>query len=298
MKLPPPLQKGDTIALASPARFVLSAEVQHFIRFAAEQGWKVRLDREALAQYYQFGGTDYQRAAHMQALILDPEVKAIVATRGGYGCLRILDKIDFSAMLDHPKWLVGFSDLTVFHAQLQRLGMCSLHAPMALNLGPDEAESFQRMAMVLTGNLLPEHLPAHPLNINGSTRGMLVGGNLSLIYALKGSSTLPSLEGKILFLEDVDEYLYHIDRMMLSLQRAGLLSGLAGMIIGAFTQMKDNNQPFGATAEEIVFQHVAEYGYPVCFGFPAGHIHGQHPLVLGTTVELKVTTRDIVLSYL
>lgn len=296
MKLPPPLQKGDTIALASPARFVQPAEVEHFVRFAAQCGWNVRLDEACFARYNQFGGTDEQRAAHLQSLIDNPEVKAIFCSRGGYGSLRILDKLKFESLLQHPKWLVGFSDITVLHAKLQSLGIASLHAPMPFNFGPDDNQRFTELKLCLEGQHSSLTIAPHPLNINGQASGELVGGNLSILYALKGSDTLPDMKGKILFVEDVDEYLYHIDRMMLSLKRAGLFSDLAGMVVGAFTDMKDNAIPFGLTAEEIIREHVAEFGFPLCFGFPAGHISLQRPLLLGARIALEVSEKGSFLS--
>ncbi len=297
MKLPPPLQKGDTIALASPARFVKPAEVEYFVRFATQNGWKVRLDEACFARHNQFGGSDEQRAAHLQALIDDPEIKAIICSRGGYGSLRILDKLRFETMLQRPKWLVGFSDITVLHAKLQSLGIASLHAPMPFNFGPDDQDKFEIVRQFLEGKRPPTLLPHHPLNISGRASGELTGGNLSIIYALKGSDALPDLNGKILFIEDVDEYLYHLDRMMLSLKRAGVFKGLAGIIAGAFTEIKDNAIPFGLTAEEIIHEHLAGYGFPLCFGFPAGHISRQQPLLLGSQAALEVTERGSFLSY-
>lgn len=298
MKLPPPLQKGDTVALVSPARFVEAAEVEHFVRFASKNGWQIMPDDAWLARHNQFGGTDRQRATHMQAMLDHPQVKAVFCTRGGYGSLRIVDKINFTTMTLQPKWLVGFSDLTVFHAQLQQLGICSLHAPMTFNFGPNDQKAFEKLASFLEGLPLPSTLEPHRLNRNGQATGTLVGGNLSLLFALKGSCSMPQLEGRILFIEDVDEYLYHIDRMMLSLKRAGMLSGLAGLVVGAFTQMKDNTVPFGCTAEEIIREHVADYSYPVCFGFPAGHIHPQQPMLLGARVQMIVNESNSSIEYI
>lgn len=296
MKLPPPLQKGDTIALASPARYVKPAEVEHFVRFATQSGWKVRLDEACFDRHNQFGGSDEQRAAHLQALIDDAEVKAIFCSRGGYGSLRILDKLRFETMLQHPKWLVGFSDITVLHAKLQSLGIASLHAPMPFNFGPNDEDLFTDLKLILEGQHPFLSIAPHPLNVNGQASGELVGGNLSMLYALKGSDALPDMKEKILFVEDVDEYLYHVDRMMLSLKRAGIFVNLAGMVAGAFTEMKDNAIPFGLTAEEIIREHVAEYGFPLCFGFPAGHISWQQPLLLGTRTALEVTEKGSILT--
>ncbi|MBK9291800.1 MAG: LD-carboxypeptidase [Bacteroidetes bacterium] len=297
MILPPPLQKGDTVALVSPARFVAPAEVSHFIRFASDSGWKVRTDEVCFARHHQFGGTDAQRARHLQAMIDDPTVKAVFCTRGGYGSLRIVDEIDFGILYERPKWLVGFSDITVFHARLQALGLASLHAPMPFNFGPDDAPAFHLLRQFLEHKPQGTAIPVHELNRCGTAEGILAGGNLSILYALKGSRTLPDPEGTILFIEDVDEYLYHIDRMVLSLKRAGLLAPLAGLVVGAFTDMKDNHIPFGCTAEEIIRQHTDAYHYPVCFGFPAGHISQQQPLLLGAKVRLSVNLDGATLNY-
>jgi muramoyltetrapeptide carboxypeptidase len=297
MKLPPPLQKGDTVALVSPARFVDYAEVEHFIGFAQGCGWNVRADDACFLRYRQFGGDDQARANHLQTMLSNDEVKAVFCNRGGYGSLRIVDSIDFSGMTKKPKWIVGFSDITVFHAHLQAMGVGSLHAPMPFNFGQTDERTFHVMRQFLEGQPQPTQLKPHPLNRVGKAMGIITGGNLSILYALKGSKSMPDLQGKILFIEDVDEYLYHIDRMMLGLKRAGLLSGLAGLVVGAFTEIKDNTIPFGSIAEEIVREHINEFNFPVCFGFPAGHIKLQHPLLFGAKIHLNVSESFSSITY-
>ncbi|HMM11638.1 MAG TPA: LD-carboxypeptidase [Bacteroidales bacterium] len=297
MRIPPPLQSGDLIALASPARAVGPDEVEYFVRYAREHGWRVRIDEVCFARHNQFGGPDPLRAGHMQTLLDDPEVKAIFCCRGGYGSLRIVDSISFERFLANPKWLVGFSDITVFHAHLQAHGVGSLHAPMPFNFGANDKALFHLVAQFLEGQPVHTNLPPHEYNIPGSATGVLTGGNLSMLYALKGSPSLPNMKDMILFLEDVDEYLYHIDRMMLSLKRAGVFGSLAGLIVGAFTQMKDNTIPFGQTAEQIISAHTKEFGFPVCFGFPAGHIDNQQPLLLGGKIQIQVRNDGASLVY-
>lgn len=297
MKIPPPLQKGDTVALASPARFVTPSEVAYFTVLTEKHGWTAKVDEACFAKHNQFGGTDNQRVDHLQSLIDNPEVKAIFCSRGGYGSLRIIDSLSFAKLKTQPKWMVGFSDITVFHAHLQSIGIGSLHAPMPFNISLGGEAQFQTIAQFLQGKPEPTILAPHPLDRQGETSGILTGGNLSILYALKGSASMPDMNGKILFIEDVDEYLYHIDRMMLSLRRAGLLAGLAGLLVGAFTDIKDHAVPFGKQAYEIVREHVDDYGFPVSFGFPAGHIMTQQPLLMGANIRLEVASMGTKLTY-
>jgi muramoyltetrapeptide carboxypeptidase len=227
-------------------------------------------------------------------------VKAVWCVRGGYGGLRIVDRIDFSPLAGAPKWICGYSDTTVFHAALQSLGLESLHCTMPVNVTPETAESLsvRTMLQAWTEGSLNYRIPSHPMNRCGNAEGVLCGGNLSLLYALQASPTDLDTAGKILFIEDLDEYLYHIDRMMLSLKRSGKLARLAGLVVGNLSDMHDNRVPFGRTAEEIVWEHVAEYDYPVCFGFPAGHADPAEnvALVFGRAACLSVQDDGVGLS--
>lgn len=288
MRTPPRLQKGDLIALASPARSISRTELQTAVDIIEKRGYRLRIDREATAVHHQFAGNDHIRTSHFQKLLDQPEVKAILCTRGGYGSLRIIDKLDFSAFRRRPKWIAGYSDITVIHARLQHLGVESLHATMPVNFESNTAGALQSLFDCLEGKK-PEHTaPPHTFNRSGQAQGQLVGGNLSILYSLKGSFIFPKTKENILLIEDLDEYLYHIDRMMLSLKRAGIFDGLAGLVVGGMTDMNDNQIPYGQTAEEIIREHVAEYDFPVCYGFPSGHIADNRALTLGKQTELIV----------
>ncbi|MFM9008167.1 MAG: LD-carboxypeptidase [Bacteroidota bacterium] len=290
--IPPPLQPGSVIGLCAPARKVTPAEMAPGIALLESWGYRVKTAPNLYGEHHQFSGTDEQRAADLQSLINDPEVDAIIAARGGYGCVRIIDNIYLHPLQAKPKWIIGFSDMTVLHSHLhQHPGLATLHAPMMYSLAENRTLpiAVDSLRNVLRGERTAIHVDAHPNNRNGEAEGVLVGGNLSLLYALAGTGSDIDTRGKILFLEDLDEYLYHIDRMLMQLKRSGKLSGLKGLIIGGMSDMKDNAVPFGKTAEEIIAEAVAEYDYPVCMGFPAGHIADNRALALGAPYQLNVS---------
>ena len=288
----PVLNTGDAVALVAPARKISESELSCAVTVLERNGLRVRMAPHLFGSCGQFSGTDAERAAGFQWAVGDPEVKAIWCVRGGYGGMRIVDRIDFRPLLRNPKWLCGYSDTTVFHSHLQRLGLETLHCTMPVNVTPETAGSLsvETMLQVLFEGGVSYRLPNHPMNRPGRAEAPLCGGNLSLLYALQGSASDLRTAGKILFLEDLDEYLYHIDRMMLSLKRSGKLAELAGLVVGNLSDMHDNCIPFGKTAGEIVWEHVAEYGYPVCFGFPAGHADpaDNRALVFGRSSVLSV----------
>jgi muramoyltetrapeptide carboxypeptidase len=299
--IPPFLQPGDVIGICAPARKVLSDEMKDGINWLALKGFKVKESQHLYGQNNQFSGTDEERASDLQSLINDSEVKAIFFARGGYGCARIIDRIDFSPLEKHPKWLVGFSDMTVIHSHVNvHHSICTLHAPMMINLLQDKRndEAANAIIDILTGkNIRYSEKNLNSLNRNGVCEGELVGGNLSLLYALAGTPSDISTDGKVLFIEDLDEYLYHIDRMMMQLKRSGKLKNLKGLIVGGMSDMRDNAIPFGKSAIEIIAEAVAEYDYPVCFDFPSGHIDRNLPLVLGADVRLEVGN-EVTLTFL
>lgn len=289
MRMPPCLSKGDTIAIAAPARKTSREELQFAVQYIEKQGYKVRLDETVFNIENQFAGSDEERTLHFQHLLDDAEVKAIICARGGYGTLRIIDSLDFSEFVQRPKWIVGYSDITVLHAHLnQVLKIESLHATMPINFETNSPQALDSLFKSLIGEKISYSIDPHLLNINGKCSSELVGGNLSILYSLVGSADFPETEGKILFIEDLDEYLYHIDRMILSLKRAAIFKGLAGLIVGGMTEMKDNTVPFGKTAEEIIAGHIAEYDFPICYGFPAGHIADNRALIMGRKYNLEV----------
>ena len=286
------LQKGDAVAIVAPARKISEAELSCAVSVLEKAGLRVLCSPHLHGTCNQFSGTDAERIADMQWAVDHPEAKAIWCARGGYGGMRIVDCVDFSALRRRPKWLCGYSDTTVFHAHLQRMGLESLHCTMPVNVQPETADSLsvKTMLQALMQDRLTYVLDAHPMNRPGCTEAEICGGNLSLLYALQGSASDLQTDGKILFIEDLDEYLYHIDRMMLSLKRSGKLARLAGLLVGNLSDMHDNATPFGKNAEEIVREHVAEYAYPVCFGFPAGHADAaaNHALIFGRKTLLSV----------
>jgi muramoyltetrapeptide carboxypeptidase len=288
---PPFLQKDDKVAIVSPARSITFEEVHPALRLFQKWGLVAELGTHVFDSADQFAGTDDHRLTDLQQMLDDPNVRAVICTRGGYGTLRIIDRIDFTGFVDHPKWIVGYSDITVLHAHIQKkYGIRTLHAIMPYTIKSDEPadESCESLRKALFGEKIIYQRPATFWDRPGLSEGILTGGNLSILYALMGSVSEPDTEGKILFLEDVDEYLYHIDRMMMNLKRAGKLERLKGLVIGGMTGMRDNAVPFGRTAQEIVKEAVAGYDYPVCFDFPAGHDERNLALILGGRVRLKV----------
>jgi muramoyltetrapeptide carboxypeptidase len=297
-QLPPFLKKGDKVAITCPAK-KLPAPMDDAVALLQSWGLEVVLGETVTASYHQFAGDDTLRARDLKRFIDDDSIKAIIAARGGYGTIRIIDAIDFSHFAHNPKWVVGFSDITVIHAHLQaNYGTQSIHGQMPVNIPDASAKSLQSLRKALFGELIAYDVPPHQLNRSGEGRGILIGGNLSLLIAISGSASDLDYTGKILFIEDVGEYLYAIDRMMHTLKRAGKLAGLAGLIVGGFSETKDNDIPFGQTVPQIIMNLVAEYNYPVCFDFPAGHIPDNHSLVLGRALSLTVGEHSVDVIYL
>ncbi len=292
---PPYLVKGDKIAIVSPARSITFDEVHPAIRFFQRHDLEVVLGTHVFSKHHQFAGTDAQRCRDMQQMLDDDEIRAIICSRGGYGTIRIIDNLDFTRFRQNPKWIVGYSDVTVLHAHIhQALGVETLHATMPVNIRGDRSdETLQTMMNALCGDPLVYTFSRHPLSRTGQTDGLLVGGNLSILNSLNGSPSELQTDGKILFLEDVDEYLYHIDRMMVGLQRAGKLAGLKGLIVGGMSRMNDNAIPFGKSAAEIIAEAVKNYKFPVCNDIPAGHLDVNLALILGRRVRLSVAKETI-----
>lgn len=288
------LKPGDRVAIAAPARKISQQELAPAVKLLQSWGLEVVIPEHLFDEENQFAGSDDTRAALMQHLLDAPDIRAIFCARGGYGTVRIIDRLDFSNFAESPKWLVGYSDITVLHSHIHRhLGIETLHATMPINISDKElrhpSPAVETMRRQMFGESLEYACPAHKLNRTGKATGLLVGGNLSMLYSLCGSESDIDTAGKILFIEDLDEYLYHIDRMMMNLKRCGHLAHLAGLVVGQMSDMHDNSIPFGHTAEEIVRDAVAEYGYPVCFNFPAGHNGTENrALKLGHSTTLMV----------
>jgi muramoyltetrapeptide carboxypeptidase len=292
MIFPPYLHPGDCIGIVAPARKISPKEVKAAIDFLELHHFRVAVGKNLFAKQFQFAGSDEERAADFQSFLDDPDIKAIWCARGGYGSVRIIDRLDFSHFAQHPKWICGYSDITVFHSHLHQLGYASLHCTMPINIQSSDFDNINNRTMVqaLTGGVLAYTVPNFGINKAGTAQGELVGGNLSILYSLLGSSSDMDTAGKILFIEDLDEHLYHVDRMMQALKRAGKLSHLAGLVVGTMSDMHNNDpsNPFGQEAEEIVAACCAEYGYPVCYQFPTGHGEHNVALKLGAKVTLTV----------
>ena len=294
MKHIPFLHQGSKIGIVAPARKVTPEEMQYAIDWLEEQGFEPVYDDRLFAEHHIFAGDDDFRAAVFQEYLDNEQIEAIWLARGGYGSIRIIDKLDFTRFLQHPKWVIGFSDTSVIHGKLNRLGVPSLHAAMPFYFANKTPKAKQSLFDALTGKALHYEIAPQPENRNGEMEGEIVGGNLSVLYGMIGSDTFPELDGKILFIEEVDEYIYHIDRMMHALKRAGKLARLKGLIVGGLTQIHDNSHPFGMTAEEVIAEAVAEYDYPVCFCFPAGHFDDNRAVFFGLESRLLVTDERVV----
>ncbi len=284
------LKAGDSIGICSPARKIPAEDIESAVKMIEDRGFFPVMGKNMFKEHHQFSGTDEERAEDLQVFLDDPNIKAVLFARGGYGTMRIIDKLDWTEFNKNLKWLIGYSDITVLHSHVHAtLNIETLHATMPINFGKD-VDSTNTLFNAVTGHtMIHEALNEnHVKNRPGNVTAPIIGGNLSLIFALQGSVSDLDTKGKILFLEDIDEYLYHIDRMMIGLKRAGKLSNLAGLVIGGMTDMKDNAIPFGMDAEEIIQSHVAEYNYPVCYFFPAGHDYQNYALPLGRNVHLHV----------
>ena len=294
---PPYLKKGDKIAITCPAK-KLPGPMDDAVTLLQSWGLEVVLGETLNLSFHQFAGDDAQRAADLQRFIDDDDIKAIIAARGGYGTIRIIDDVNFDRLAQHPKWLIGFSDITVIHSHLQaNYGLQSIHGQMPVNIPDASASSLQSLRKALFGEPVTYTFPPDRLNRGGTGTGILTGGNLSLLVAVIGSASEVDYNGKILFIEDVGEYLYSVDRMMHTLKRAGKLANLAGLVVGGFSEIKDNDIPFGQTVPQIIMNVVKDYNYPVCFDFPAGHIPDNQAVVLGRETELMVDELSTDLRY-
>ena len=294
--IPPYLNKGDEIRIISTARKISQEELEPAVGFLKSNGYKVSFGQNLFKQYHQFAGTDYERANDFQMALDDSNVKAIWFARGGYGTHRVIEKINLSGFKKHPKWIVGYSDVTVLHAFIySQIGTATLHATMPVNFLNQTRESFTKLLKVLRGEKLNIQLDPHPFNRIGEAKGTLVGGNLSIVYSLTGTKYFEIPQNSILFIEDLDEYLYHIDRMMMNLKLSGVFDRISGLIVGGMSDMNDNTVPFGKSGEEIIRDNTRDYNFPVAFGFPAGHSKTNLPIVFGAETTLNVTEKKIVL---
>ncbi len=299
MLVPPSLQKGDQIAIVATARKISLQELKEGTDLLEKWGLVPVIGKTIGLEDNQYAGTDAERTQDFQEMLDNPEIKAIWCARGGYGTVRIIDQLDFYKFVKYPKWVVGYSDVTVLHSHLHKIGFQTVHATMPVSLEDNSAFAKASLKKSLFGEKPDFNYPTnHSLNQQGKASGILVGGNLSILYSLCGSSSSLDTDGKILFIEDLDEYLYHIDRMVMNLKRNGMLDNLAGLVVGGMTKMHDNRIPFGKTAQEIVMDAIQECDFPVAFDFPAGHLDDNHALLMGAQIELQVTEGDASIKYL
>lgn len=300
--LPEFLKAGDLVAVVCPASFVTGA-LEDAHRLLESWGLRVRRGETVTTRHHQFSGTDERRAADLQAALDDPEVKLIVAARGGYGTIRIIDRLDFTKFKERPKWLVGFSDITVLHSHIHaNFGISTIHGQMPTTIPDGTTASLETLRKALFGEELHYHYETVPAlvhaNRDGKAAGVLVGGNLALLHALTGSASDVDFTNKVLVIEDVGEAYYNIDRMLWTLKRAGKLDGLAGLLVGGFTSLKDDAiVPYGQTVAEMILEKVGEQNYPIAFDFPSGHIPDNHALMLGRKVELTVSGPEVQMHY-
>lgn len=288
MITPPNLKKGDTIAIVATARKNIDDNLKPAIDLAKSWGLEVVIGKSIGLDDNQLAGTDEQRASDFQTMIDNPNIHAVWCVRGGYGTARMIDLVDFSKFKHNPKWIIGFSDVTVLHSHLNNLGFATIHGIMPVNVEKASSEIEETLRKALFGEPLSYIIPCENENKLGTAKGELVGGNLSILYSLMGSKSQIDCKGKILFLEDLDEYLYHIDRMMLSLKRCGCFEGLKGLVVGSFIKMHDNEIPWGKTANQIIADITKKYDFPIVYNFPAGHIHDNNSLIFGKKVALLV----------
>ena len=298
IKQPPYLKKGDKIAIVCPAK-KLPKSIDSAISILENWGLEVIVGESVYASHHQFAGTDQLRTHDIQRFLDDETVKAIICGRGGYGTIRIIDELDFTKFKQNPKWFIGFSDVTILlsHIIAQTQIQC-LHAQMPYTFDESTPEALSSLKKVIFGERQTYHYSSEFNNQPGVGKGILIGGNLTLLVMMQGSVSEMDFDDKILFLEDVGEQEYSIDRMLRMLKRAGKLKNLRGLIIGAFNEIAEEKISFGQTAEQVIWDIVKDYDYPVCFNFPTGHIENNLSMVLGAEVELKAEKNDVQFKYL
>jgi len=301
-KIPPYLKKGDRIAIACPAGYMPKEKAQTCIATLQQWGFEVMVGNTlgSKSKNY-FSGTDEIRLNELQAMLDDKSIKAILCGRGGYGVSRIIDQLDFTRFKKNPKWIIGFSDITLLHAHINRnLKIATLHAPMAaaFNNGENKNEFINSLHKALVGKKAKYVCKADPFNKLGEAKGELVGGNLTLITHLIGTKSDINTKNKILFIEDIGELIYSTDRMLHQLKRSGKLTNLAALIVGGFSDVKDTERPFGKKVKELIKDILQDYNYPVCFDFPVGHKKENYALKIGSNFQLKITKTKVLLSEL
>lgn len=294
MITPPYLQPGDTIAIVAPAGILKNKQqvIEKAVEMINGWGFHVVFGKNLYKQNNHFSGTDQERAADVQQALDDPTIKAIWAARGGYGSVRILDKLDFTKFLQQPKWFIGYSDITAFHSHIHNLGVQTIHGMMAVSVDDDAAllqETIETFKKAIFGKIIKYEIDSSEYNKIGEAEGEIVGGNLTLLSNMLGSKSSINTDGKILFFEEIGEYKYHIDRMLQSLKRAGYFTNCKGVIVGDMTKIKTNSTPWGSSTHQLIFDALKEYDFPIIFNFPAGHEADNRALILGRKIKMTVT---------
>ncbi len=297
--IPPYLKQDDTIGIICPSGFMPFDKAKKCIDILQQWGFKVQVGKTLGNQNNYFSGTDEERLNDLQLMLDDKNIKAVFCARGGYGLSRIIDDINFENFIRHPKWIVGYSDVTLLHAHIfSNFNIASLHAPMAAAF--NEMEESEEYINSIYKSLIGEHQiyksASHNLNRNGACEGELVGGNLALLAHIIGTKSDINTKNKILFIEDIGEYKYNVDRMLMQLKRAGKLNELAGLIVGRFTEIKDTTIPFGKNIYDIIFDAIKQYNYPVCFDFPVGHVKENYALKIGVKYKLLISEDEVLLK--
>lgn len=296
---PPFLKKGDTIGVPAPGRKLSRETLEIAVQQIEAWGFQVRVGKNVFSSEHSYlSGTDAERVADLQEMLDDDSINAIVCARGGYGTTRILDQLDFSAFLKKPKWICGFSDITALHLKLQSLNIQSIHSAMPVLFKESESSnSIESLRKVLSGESTTLEASTHSLNLTGKASGQVVGGNLSLLVDSLGTNSALDTENKILVIEEIDEYIYKIDRMFVQLKRAGKLKNLSGLVVGHLTDIKDSEISFGESVQQVILNQVKEYNYPVAFGFPVGHENPNFAWIEGASANLTVTKEKSILLF-
>ena len=296
------LKKGDTVAIVAPSG-VLKNYNGYMLKakeLLKSWGLEVSIGENVFNDNGHFAGTDNQRSADFQLALDDKSIKAIWCARGGYGAMRVIDNLNFEKYKENPKWIIGYSDITAVHNDLHNNKSESIHGIMCKSLEKidiDNNESISLLKKTLFGEKLSYTIEGNNYNIEGNSNGQLIGGNLTLLHCLLGSESSIDTDGKILFIEDLGEYLYHIDRMLISLKRAGYFDNCKGLIVGDFTDLRKNTTPFGRDLKELILDIVREYDFPVSFGFPAGHGEKNYPMILGREINLEVSKQQSTINF-
>lgn len=295
---PPALNPGDLIYITAPAKLMDAQAVTYAKKHLEENGFKVLISKNCLGKHHYFSGTDEERLLDLQFGIDHPDVRAILCARGGYGSIRLVDRINWANMLREPKWLIGFSDITVFHHRLNSLGVQSIHGSMPINFEKNTDAALTSLVNTLKGRWPQFALPSNQCNKVGIATGNLIGGNLSIVYSMLGTDDQYDFEDSILFLEDLGEHYYQVERMFFALKKSGAFQKIKGLIIGGISELEDTDPPLGRTIEEIVLDQLMFTRIPVLFNFPGGHIEDNRAMVFGKKIQLTVSEGEASVVYL